>query len=254
MSKALLLICACCTLAFVSCLEAPLIPEEFCTHIVQNKWNMNGDYMNHTWVGTYYSSYALMMARYDGAYFGTGNVSDPTPPEADWAMSLMDFTQVPTLNTYISKTSIVDPIECYIGTAVTLPPQKSTFLADIGATFSGYAEVTAHGVCEKWSFPLASVVPDAPTVDVTWITFYFDYPGRSFVRWDIAATNLMTGVITEFVYNLELESPLPASMFQGSGVCPTGSTRVYKEMPPVPTGLPGYLLSDLLIEVKGTKF
>jgi len=46
---------------------APLLPEEFSAGVVQNKFNQNGFGVNHTCVGTYYSSFKRQVIRSDCA-------------------------------------------------------------------------------------------------------------------------------------------------------------------------------------------
>ena len=191
---------------------APLLPEEYTANVIQKKWNINGQDVNHTYSGIWYSSYTLQKIRFDGLV--SDNNHTDTIQGVGLQISILDFSSNPAgVNYYYDRDTLSDEGQCYTGpvTGFFAPP-KATFLRDVGAIFAGWDEDKRYGLCQKWSFYLIQLEAmqkglsvnevmkekimndDAPYKPTT-ITFWIDQ-SNSFVRWDLIGLDLQTGVQT----------------------------------------------------------
>ena len=156
--------------------------------------------------------------RFDGLGNLQENASDPGPPYAGNQISLLDFTLDPPVNTYLERSSLADPGQCYIGPVSGYFIPTATYLRDVNAVFAG-VDQTINGPLTKWSFFL-----DGTSDSDTSVTFFFDSFGH-YVRWDLWSTGLNTGVQTYYNNIQAYDTPLPASIFAGSNKCPSSCSH-----------------------------
>jgi len=210
---------------------APLLPEEYVTNIVQNKWNWNGFVVNNTYSVVQWSSYKQQKIRTDGVMYGmkSDNYSDPSPWIGNQQISLLDFTVSPPINTYMGWSSLADKPKCVVSGASWLPPPKATWLRDVGAIYAGTEYIPYFGKCEKWSVisPLGIGIV---------LTMFFD-AWQTFVRYDFISTGSgqqQVGVVT-LLFNLRSNINIDPTIFAGSGKCPSWSNQVSQRPKGEPT-------------------
>eukprot|EP01084_Bolivina_argentea_P013577 25487_1 len=202
--------------ACISQMIPPLLPEEYTCNVIQKKWNLNGQNVNHTYSGIWYSSYKEQKIRFDGLEASTNHTN--ILQSVSLQISILDFSTNPMgINYYYDRMNLEDKGECFTGpvTGFFAPP-KATFLRDIGAIFAGWDYDTNYGQCQKWSFYLVQLEAQQKGITVkelikykilndypynpTTITFWVDLSG-SMVRWDLIGLDLQTGVQT-YQYNV----------------------------------------------------
>ncbi len=206
----------------------PKMPQEFAATMLQQKWNSNGFYINHTCSGSYYSSYAKQKIRADCSDFPLTTKSLTSKNRTlgqqfgRTEISVIDFAVTPATSTLFSKKSIADPGKCVVYNASWLPPMKSTFLEDVKAIFiTESPDPTQRGRdVEQWTFTLMN----------TQFIFYFDTQFRRFVGYSFTSNSGSTsleqsevGVWTTFINAWGTDEPdfFEDALFANQ--CPAGS-------------------------------